>query len=127
MASSSPPPTMTSDSFSEKSPPFIVALVVIDSNSASSDLSSSSSEQEIQTYAELYYRQKSGEDDKLRTLLAMLIGLECSDLRKEFDNHVKAGRIQKSVICLRGKIEYMNEIPSRRPSWRETPSETVGK
>ena len=53
------------------------------------------------------------EDAKVRALLAMLIGLEYPELKVKFDEHVKEGRLTKSSIRLRGKIEYLSEINRR--------------
>ena len=74
----------------------------------------------VTSSAELCYRKLDDGDDKVRTLLAMLVGLEYTELKVKFDEHVKAGRVTKSSIRLRGKIEYLYEI-RRRGTLLEVP------
>ena len=58
-------------------------------SSSSSDEDSSVS---YSSYAELCYI-KTEEKEQVRLLLAMIIGLNCDELKNKFDDRVKAGRI----------------------------------
>ena len=95
--------------------------------SASASPSNILDDEAVSSYAELCYRKMDDGDDKVRALLAMLVGLEYPELKVKFDEHVKAGRLTKSSICLRGKIEYLSEIhrpgtllefPPRPKAWK---------
>ena len=84
----------------------------VENGAESSSLSDEDSSVSYSSYAELCYT-KTKDKEQTRVLLAMIIGQNCDDLRQRFDEHVKAGRLQKASIRLRGKIEYLGEINRR--------------
>ena len=91
----------------------LTQLSAVSSNNESAAESSYSSDEDssvtYSTYEEICYL-KMKDEGKLRVLLAMIIGSNCDKLKNIFDEHVKAGRLQKASVCLRGKIEYLDEI-----------------
>ena len=84
----------------------------VENTAESSSLSDEDSSVSYSSYAELCYF-KTKDEEQTRVLLAMIIGQNCDDLRQRFDEHVKAGRLQKASIRLHGKIEYLGEINRR--------------
>ena len=83
------------------------------SESSNGGAASSSSSSVIVNKLDEFY-SKFKEEDRIRVLLAMAVGLEnnlVSDAR--LDKHVKSGRVKKSFISLRGKFKYNLEIIRR--------------
>ena len=86
----------------------------ISSNSTEPPLFTDSDEDDVNTESVRAFYEKTEEKDRICILLAMSIGLQGDLLNNErLEAHVKKGRVQRSSISVRGKVEYNNEILRR--------------